>query len=89
MAVSGVGALSNGRDIYGIFPLKGKLLNNQNYRIGIAFTSLKTNKIHFYEKEVISLEIHENRLKRNHNYGGQYPGTIRPELLWESQVLKN
>ncbi len=27
MAVSGVGALSNGRDIYGIFPLKGKVLN--------------------------------------------------------------
>lgn len=27
MAVSGVGSLPNGRDIYGIFPLKGKVMN--------------------------------------------------------------
>lgn len=27
MAVSGIGSLPNGRDIYGIFPLKGKVLN--------------------------------------------------------------
>jgi len=27
MAVSGIGSLENGRDIYGIFPLKGKVMN--------------------------------------------------------------
>ena len=27
MAVSGVGSIPNGRDYYGIFPLKGKVMN--------------------------------------------------------------
>jgi DNA topoisomerase-2 len=27
MAVSGVGSIPNGRDFYGIFPLKGKVMN--------------------------------------------------------------
>ena len=27
MAVAGVGSLPNGRDYYGIFPLKGKVMN--------------------------------------------------------------
>lgn len=59
------------------------LLNNQTYRFGVAFTSLKIFHIHLEIRDVIQIDIVENKLNRNHEYGGSFPGTIRPDLKYE------
>ncbi len=62
------------------------LLNNQDYRIGVAFTTQKNVHIHLYEKEIISIKIIENKSIRKHEYGGAIPGTVRPDL--KSEIKK-
>jgi lipopolysaccharide transport system ATP-binding protein len=66
--------------------IPGNFLNNQTYNVGVAFTTLKTSHIHFYEKETISIEIIENKMLRKHDYGGTIEGAIRPEL--KNNVIK-
>jgi len=66
--------------------IPGDLLNNQIYRIGVAITSLKNLNIHLYEKDVIEIEITENRLERIDAYGGEFPGILRPKF--ESEIIK-
>lgn len=65
------------------------LMNNQTYYIGVALTTLKTMQIHLYEKEIVSIDVIENKLKRENHFGGVIPGVVRPDLkistnkLWE------
>jgi lipopolysaccharide transport system ATP-binding protein len=61
-------------------------LNNLTYRVGVAFTTLKTEYVHLYEREIINVEIIENKINRKHEYGGQIPGVIRPET--KNEIIK-
>ncbi|MBK9282907.1 MAG: ATP-binding cassette domain-containing protein [Sphingobacteriaceae bacterium] len=61
-------------------------LNNQTYRVGVAFTTLKTECVHLYEREIINIEIIESKVNRKHEYGGQIPGVIRPET--KNEIIK-
>ena len=61
-------------------------LNNNIYLVGVALTTLKTEQIHLYAKDIINIEIIENKLFRNHEFGGQIPGVIRPQL--KNQIIK-
>ena len=61
-------------------------LNNRIYSVGVALTTLKTEHVHLYAKEIINIEIIENKSLRNHEYGGQIPGIIRPDF--KSQTIK-
>lgn len=63
------------------------LLNNQVYTVGIAITTLKNVHIHLYEKEIINIEVIENKSLRESEYGGQIPGTVRPILQSETILI--
>jgi lipopolysaccharide transport system ATP-binding protein len=64
------------------------LLNNQTYRVGVVMTTLKYVQVHLDQKEIINIEIIENKAIRKHDYGGQIPGTVRPDLKSEIKSIK-
>ena len=64
----------------------GDFLNNQTYKVGIALTSLKNVDIHLYEKDIINIDIIENKIIRDTEYGGNIPGTVRPILISETYL---
>jgi hypothetical protein len=72
----------------GIIWIPGNLLNNQSYKIDAAITSLKPMDIHLEVKEVISINVIENKLIRTTEFGGTYPGAMRPALSSEIRLKK-
>jgi lipopolysaccharide transport system ATP-binding protein len=86
VAISDVELLQKG--IYkSVIWIPGNLLNNQVYKVGIALTNLKIPIIHLYEKEIINLEVIEDKSKRKTEYGGLIPGVLRPELKSELKLI--
>jgi lipopolysaccharide transport system ATP-binding protein len=67
--------------------IPGNLLNNQIYRVGVAFTTLKTTHIHFYEKEIINIDVIEDKSTRKNEYGGFIPGVVRPDFDSEVKLI--
>jgi lipopolysaccharide transport system ATP-binding protein len=63
------------------------LLNNQQYNIGVAITTLKNQQIHLYEKEAICIDVLEDKSIRGSEYGGNLPGVIRPNLISEIEKI--
>lgn len=52
MAITGIGALKNGRDIYGVFPLKGKLMNVLDAAVSKVGSNEEINNL----KKILGLE---------------------------------
>lgn len=63
------------------------LLNEGEYRAGIATTTLAPLKIHFYEKEALIFDVIEDMNLRENDFRSAYPGFVRPKLVWESNKL--
>lgn len=63
------------------------LLNNQSYFVGIAFTTIKNQHLHFFKKDVIRIEVIEKEKIRKHGYGGEILGTVRPDLKQEIEYI--
>lgn len=85
VSISNVEPLSKGVYKFSAFVPKN-LLNNRTYRIGVALTTLNTGHVHLYEKEIINLDVIENKAERNHEYNGDIPGVFRP--IFESKIEK-
>ena len=64
------------------------LLNNDTYRIGVAFTTLDIMNIHLYEREIIHLKVIENKLERDSDFGGQLPGAVRPLFISNTKKIE-
>jgi lipopolysaccharide transport system ATP-binding protein len=62
------------------------LLNNITYNIGVAFTTMKSQHIHFYQKDLLQIEIMERKSSRLHDWGGGFLGVIRPKL--ENSIIQ-
>ena len=58
-------------------------LNDGQYTIGVAVSTLLPHIVHFYEKEALRFEVVENMEGRNTAYRGKMPGLIRPLLEWK------
>lgn len=85
VAISHIEPLKKGVYKFSTFVPKN-LLNNRTYRIGVALTTLNTGHVHLYEKEIINLDVIENKAERNHEYNGDIPGVFRP--IFESKIEK-
>lgn len=62
------------------------VLNNQVYRIGVAITTLKAMEVHLDEKDVVTIEVIENKMNRSMSYGGNIPGIMR--INFKSEITK-
>jgi lipopolysaccharide transport system ATP-binding protein len=61
-------------------------LNDGQYTVGVALTTLLPHVLHFYEKEALRFEVVEDMELRQTQYRGVMPGIIRPILEW--QIIK-
>ncbi|HVN25426.1 MAG TPA: ABC transporter ATP-binding protein [Syntrophorhabdales bacterium] len=69
--------------------IPGNFLNDGIYYVGFAVSTMETLKIHFYEKDLLNVNIIdpiEGTVTRG-NYFGPMPGVVRPVLSWESERL--
>ena len=68
--------------------IPGNLLNEGKYKLTIACFTNNTQLIHFFE-DVVDFEVidspHEFTLKGN--YLDIFPGIVRPELKWQTQLI--
>jgi len=67
--------------------LPGNYLNDGRYIAGIATSTMRPEKIHFYEQEAIIFDVIEDMNLRNNEYRGPIPGVIRPNLKWDTIKL--
>ena len=68
--------------------IPANLLNDGTYMVGVTLTSISTMTLHFNEKSCITFEVTENINNRKSPYLNIIPGTIRPDLQWESSMLQ-
>jgi lipopolysaccharide transport system ATP-binding protein len=67
--------------------IPGNFLNDGIYYVGFALSTMETLKVHFYEKDLLNLNVVdpiEGTITRG-NYFGTMPGAVRPSLVWESE----
>ena len=57
-----------------------KLLNDGNYVVGVAVTSLNPIEVHFYLPDALSFHVSE---KKSSDLLIAMPGVVRPELNWD------
>ncbi|HQI46891.1 MAG TPA: polysaccharide ABC transporter ATP-binding protein [Bacteroidales bacterium] len=62
------------------------LLNVNTYLVKVALTTFTPFHVH-YEVDTIIFETHENIYNRNHTYNQVIPGTVRPILKWETNIV--
>ncbi len=86
VAIAETKSLSKGK-YSSVIWVPANFLNNQVYRLGIAMTTFKNMNIHFYEKEIIKIEVLENKSVRKNNYAGPMPGIVRPDLKSETKLI--
>jgi len=66
--------------------IPGNFLNSGTFYIGVALDSIHPQCIHFNEKDLVFITIHDPMdgiLTRGSGYSGPYPGPVRPLLEWE------
>jgi lipopolysaccharide transport system ATP-binding protein len=69
--------------------IPGNFLNDGIYYVGFALTTMETSNVHFYEKDLLNLNVVdpiEGTVTRG-NFVGPMPGAVRPALAWESERL--
>ncbi|HME44456.1 MAG TPA: ABC transporter ATP-binding protein [Syntrophorhabdales bacterium] len=69
--------------------IPGNFLNDGIYYVGFALSTVETLKVHFYEKDLLNLNVVdpiEGTITRG-NYSGFMPGSVRPALEWESERI--
>ena len=64
-------------------------LNDITYKIGFALTTVNTVTVHFFKKDLLSLQVSDpiGEVVTRANYKAVMPGTVRPLLTWESEKL--
>jgi lipopolysaccharide transport system ATP-binding protein len=70
--------------------IPGNFLNDGIYYVGFALSTMETSKVHFYEKDLLNLNVVdpiEGTVTRG-NYYGPMPGSVRPILAWESERIQ-
>ena len=69
--------------------IPGNLLNDGVYFVGFALSTMETSKVHFYEKDLLNLNVVDpiEGIVTRGNYFGPMPGVVRPVLAWESERL--
>lgn len=60
--------------------IPSNFLNNQSYVIGVAFTTMKSQHIHFYKQDLIRIDVLEKEKERSHGWGGEIQGVVRPKF---------
>ncbi len=86
VAISNIGMLDKG--IYEFFTdVPGNMLNNMTYKIGVALTTLNTGYVHLYEREIVTLEVIEDKSTRMHSFSGEIPGVFRPKLEYRIEKI--
>lgn len=68
--------------------IPGNYLNDGRYIAGIASSTMRPEKIHFYEQDAIIFDVIEDMNLRNNEYRGPIPGVIRPNLKWDTIRIK-
>jgi lipopolysaccharide transport system ATP-binding protein len=63
------------------------LLNTGRYNAGLCISTQETGLIHHYDPEGLIFDILEDMEKRNTDYRGSIPGSIRPKLEWQTQRI--
>jgi lipopolysaccharide transport system ATP-binding protein len=69
--------------------IPGNFLNDGIYYVGFAVSTMETLKVHFYEKDLLNLNVVdpiEGTITRG-SYFGFMPGSVRPALEWESERI--
>ena len=68
--------------------IPGKFLNNGQYNIAIAITTFNPVVVHLYVKDGLTFNVTENNLNRGHDWQGDIPGVVRPDLDWKTIKIK-
>jgi lipopolysaccharide transport system ATP-binding protein len=70
--------------------IPGNLLADGTVIVGVAVTTYKPLKIHFYERYAVAFEIVDSLEGDTAmgNYCGRMPGVVRPKLDWDAKMLK-
>jgi lipopolysaccharide transport system ATP-binding protein len=66
--------------------IPGDLLNNGSYRIDVMFVR-NENEIIAVIHDLLSFTVGDSAELRG-NYHGQWPGTVRPNLSWRTELLR-
>lgn len=69
--------------------IPGNCLNDGTYYFGIALSTMKNSKVHFYEKDALQLTVVDpinNTITRG-QYVGSMPGAVRPAFDWGCESL--
>lgn len=59
-------------------------MNNRKYFVDVYFTTPHTGEIHLHTENIVSFEIIDS--ERESNFG-IIPGTVRPDLLWRTEII--
>ena len=61
------------------------LLNEGTYIAGIALSTMRPLKIHFYKQEALLFNVVEDIMNsRQLDFNQKIPGVVRPRLKWEN-----
>jgi len=70
--------------------IPGNLLNEGTYFVGLALTTYSMGiTVHFYEQGIISFNVRDPivDVKSRGSWAGSIPGSVRPNLNWETEKL--
>lgn len=73
-------------EAYVSFP--ANFLNAETYIVGVALSTFTPIIVHCFDQEAIQFEVNEDINKRNVDYLQDYPGVIRPKLVWQNKLIK-
>lgn len=64
------------------------LLNEGTYIAGIALSTMRPLKIHFYKQEALMFNVVEDIMNsRKSDFNQKIPGVVRPRLKWDHQKI--
>ncbi len=69
--------------------IPGNLLAAGAVAVGVAVSTMDPVEIHIHEKDAVAFQVVEvaGEISSRGNYGGPFPGIVRPRLQWETRKL--
>lgn len=68
--------------------IPGDLLNEGTYIAGIALSTMRPLKIHFYQQDALTFNVVEDIMSsRKLDFNQKIPGVVRPRLKWENKKI--
>lgn len=64
--------------------IPANFLNVEVYSVSIALSTMSPVKVHFWVKDGLTFETHENINNRTNSYNQDIPGIIRPLIDWQT-----